>query len=479
MTQTICFESSTNNTSSTSLDINFCDIKNISIPFHLSADEGNVKKIITEFNKDGIIPKIIITSDKVLIDGIDALEASRRLGQTSVLVAVKQSTDDRQLLQLVPSSLLYIHPINSSIYGESEDLNELEKSIQKTNWIEPLIVTFDGERYRIVSGNSRYKVSQKLGIKQVPCEVKVFTSEAEELKFLLAGNIQREKTIEQKVREGWLWEEIEREEAKARMLKGSTAPMENSPGGAVRDIVAKRVGLGSGKTYEHASAAVKEMDDSRDAAPGTVRGDRHRQLKELLSKPRGVDAAYKLVKEKEEPKPTSTKHKPAQSEKWIPKELERIKVTGGEHSGKEATVMVVLSMCAITHIDGSPESKRDQIPFNQMRPLEQPSIPTDKSTSVKEEIRKKQQELGLGSGEQVLPDKQRNEGTAPSEPIQASAINFKTTGDALVTEVAIALLRLSPKQLSEVMRSCGPDFTSTQIEAIYQGLKQQITHKAA
>jgi len=59
----------------------------------------------------------------------------------------------------------------------------------------------------------------------------------------------------QKVQEGLLWEEIEKEKAKQRQSCGQggvllmdTVPQANK--GAVRDIIAKKVDVGSGRTYD-------------------------------------------------------------------------------------------------------------------------------------------------------------------------------------------------------------------------------------
>jgi hypothetical protein len=113
-------------------------------------------------------------------------------------------------------------------------------------------------------------------------------TEEEKLVILLTGNVQREKTIEVKVREAWLWEEIYKTQAKARMGK------KGSGQGAARDLIAKQVGLGSGVTYERASAAVKAMEGNHPMAD---------QIKEIVTSPTGkVSKAYKLIQEDKEEK---------------------------------------------------------------------------------------------------------------------------------------------------------------------------------
>ncbi|MFN6572350.1 ParB N-terminal domain-containing protein [Dendronalium sp. ChiSLP03b] len=455
---------------------NPCDIR---ILENISADEIEVGKVISAYHADGIIPDIIATENWELIEGINALEAAIRLNQQVVMVKVRQENKShiKRNLTLLSTSLLYTHPLNSSIYGEREDLTRLKQSIAETGWIKPLVVTpdADGKRYRVVDGNSCFKVCVELQIAEVWVEIKEFKNEQEELKALLAGNVAREKTIEQKVREGQLWEQIERCEAKSRQGRAGEGQ------GTTRDIIAKRVGLGSGVNYEHAAAAVKTLDETND--PGL-----RSQLKIALSKPRGVDAAYKLVAEGRRTTVATTGGTPARhclqkaegrgQKRWIPKELERVKIIDGPHKGKNATVRVLTGICAIVHVDGTPDPKREQIPFNQMEALEEEA--QKPITSVTQESKQKQQELGLGKRrEQVLPDLARNTGVKPEEQLQASATNLNVAGDALVGEVAIALLKLSPKQMSEVMLRVGPDLSVPQLEAIWQALGDRLAHKAA
>ncbi|QKQ75570.1 hypothetical protein [Nostoc sp. TCL240-02] len=438
----------------------------IRIPTHLEIDEAAVTKVVSRFQADGIIPDIIVTESGELIEGIEAIEAAKRLDQQMVMVAVRPPLQvSESLLTSISAELLYVHPLNASIYGDKEDLSYLKSAIASTGWIKPLVATPDGqERYRIVSGNSCFKVGCELGRKEFSVELKIFNSEQEELKTLLAGNVGREKTIEQKVREGLLWEKIEREEAKARQGRAGAGQ------GTTRDVIAKLVGLGSGVNYEHAVAAVREMDESKDAPSGSVQHHRHQQFKQLLSRPRGVDAAYKLVKESAPPS-AGTNHS-----RWTPKEFERVKITGGTHKGSIATVRVITGpFSSICHIDGTPENKREQVPFNQMEAMSQAAPPT----SVKQELKQKQQAAGFGKGEQLFKESDRNEGHSPEQQLSASITNINAIGEVQVTEMAIALLSLTSKQLFEVMSKARPDFSTSQLEAIWKALEKSLAHKAA
>ncbi|BBD69554.1 hypothetical protein NIES4072_31130 [Nostoc commune NIES-4072] len=445
-----------------------CNPYLIRIPASLSIDEIEVSKVISSFQADGMIPDIIISEDGELIEGIDALEAAKRLEQQMVMVVIASSTKPQIDIKWIPIELLDPHPINSQIYGESEDVTTLAESITKNGLQE--IFTLKPEengRYTIIHGHRRRLACLKAGIKVVPSKLKNFSTTEDELAALLSGNEYREKTIEQKVREGLLWEKIEQEEAKLRQGRAGQGV------GATRDIIAKRVGLGSGVNYEHAVAALKEMDGSKDAPIGSVQHHRHQQFKQLLSRPRGVDAAYKLIKESAPLATAEINHK-----RWTPKEFERVKIKDGPYKGHLATVRVVTgAFSAVCHIDGTPEDKRYQIAFNQMEAIPEVTKPP---TSVKQELNQKQEELGFGRGKrsQLLPEVSRNQGP-PVEQQSATITNLNTTGDVLACEVAIALLKLTPKQMYEVMCKVEPELDASRLEAIWKALEKSLAHKAA
>lgn len=158
------------------------------------------------------------------------------------------------------------HPKNTEIYGE-EDVRELAEKIKESGWIKPIVMTTD---CIIISGHRRIKACELLGIEEVEYEIIHFNNENEELERLLLENQSREKTNEQKIREGLIWEEVVKEKARLRKLstlKNNDVDKENFPQqekGQTRDIVAEKVGIGSGKTYESAKKVVKEIDKLKD-----------------------------------------------------------------------------------------------------------------------------------------------------------------------------------------------------------------------
>lgn len=435
-----------------------CDPHAIKVPSNLSADEHEVEKVISSFQTDGNIPDIIISESGELIEGIAALESAIRLEQKIVMVQVASSTKPQINIEWIPVELIDPHPINAQIYGESEDVTTLAESIATNGLQEIFTLKREGERYTIIHGHRRRLACLKAGIKTVPAKLKNFSTTEDELAALLSGNQYREKSIEQKSREYLVWLEIEKERAKSRQGRSGEGQ------GTTRDIIAKLVGLGSGVNAEHAIACVKALDETNGAPEGSVRHQQHQQLKQLLSRTRGVDAAYKLIKP-ELPPPFN------QTKRWIPKILDKVKIIAGPHKGAAATVRAITGISAICHIDGTPEEKRHQIAFNQMEAL------SVAPTSVTQELKQKQKESGLRGREQLLPDKNRNEGFNTAE--QPALLLTLTSDEIAVAEIAEKILKLSTKQLYEVMCKIEPKLDTASLNAIWKALEKSLAHKAA
>src|SRR5690348_16662369 len=93
------------------------------------------------------------------------------------------------------------HPRQTAIYGE-EDVTDLLIDLQASHWIKPLVIT---QKDIIISGHRRWKAALALEWKTVPVERSVFGSSLEEVEALLLENRYREKTPEQRAREGYEW----------------------------------------------------------------------------------------------------------------------------------------------------------------------------------------------------------------------------------------------------------------------------------
>ncbi|HEX3640138.1 MAG TPA: ParB N-terminal domain-containing protein [Ktedonobacteraceae bacterium] len=196
-----------------------------------------------------------------------------------------------ELAQEIDISLLQPHPRNVEIYGD-EDITALQQSIQESGWIKPLTVN---PEYMVISGHRRYQAAKRLGYTELPVVIEKFASEEAEMERLLRENENRGKTPEQQIREGMTWEPIEEEKAKKRQGKQKDATsrkiFREVADSDVRDVIARRVGLGSGKTYEKGKEIVQYMDEAL--------SERSDILKMTLND-ESINAAHKLLKKYEQ-----------------------------------------------------------------------------------------------------------------------------------------------------------------------------------
>lgn len=161
-------------------------------------------------------------------------------------------------IQWVDINLLTPHPNNTKIYGENENIDDLAQSIAESGWMKPLTANRKG---MLLGGHRRHKAGKKLGWTKVPVIFETFDSPEAEMERLLRENENRDKTSEQQIREGMTWEPIEVLKAKARQgYESSHGNISTTENGAVRDIIARRVGLGSGKNYEKGKTVVERID---------------------------------------------------------------------------------------------------------------------------------------------------------------------------------------------------------------------------
>jgi ParB family chromosome partitioning protein len=169
-------------------------------------------------------------------------------------------TPSNVVIEQIDINLLKPHPRNVEIYGD-EDVMELQQSIAESGWIKPLTVT---PEYVVVSGHRRFRVAMALGYTALPVVIEVFASPEAEIERLLRENENRGKTPEQQIREGMTWEDVEKGKGRHggdRKSEGFSSekifPLDD---GRISDIIARRVGLGSGKTYEKGKDVVERID---------------------------------------------------------------------------------------------------------------------------------------------------------------------------------------------------------------------------
>jgi hypothetical protein len=105
-----------------------------------------------------------------------------------------------EYIRHMPPQLLRAHPINEKIYGSEIVDPNLLQSISEGGIIEELQITAD---YIVVSGHRRRACAIELGLESVPVRIRYDLDTDEKVVWALieANRTQRDKTLEQKVRE--------------------------------------------------------------------------------------------------------------------------------------------------------------------------------------------------------------------------------------------------------------------------------------
>jgi ParB-like chromosome segregation protein Spo0J len=206
------------------------------------------------------------------------------------------SQADYQIQELVP------HPVNREIYGplDQREVEDLKESIREYGLQKPLVVRPNPEEgtFTIIAGHRRFQAMKELGFSHVPATISETDNEAGEVIEIILDNQYRQKTNEQRIREGIALEEAEKQKAKARQAGEDTGER-----GAVRDLIAARIGM-SGKTFEKGKKVVQEMDEIEDEeAKDEVRAKLNKSVSSAAQKaeeepepPAGYPAYWKDLK---------------------------------------------------------------------------------------------------------------------------------------------------------------------------------------
>ncbi len=83
------------------------------------------------------------------------------------------------------------NPLQPRLKFNQESIEELANSIRESGVLQPVIVVPDGERYRIIVGERRWRAAQKVGLKKIPALIRSLPN-VQQLETSLAENLQRE-----------------------------------------------------------------------------------------------------------------------------------------------------------------------------------------------------------------------------------------------------------------------------------------------
>ena len=157
--------------------------------------------------------------------------------------------------------------IKNRIRENMGDIEKLAESIKKHGLLQPIVVTPDNV---LIVGERRIKAVTKLGATCIEARIMELTDFEQQLQCEIDENeCRKEFTFEERVKYGRELEQIEKLKAEERKLstlkQNANTVREKFPAreyeGRVRDIVAAKVGFGSGKQYEKVKTIVDESPE--------------------------------------------------------------------------------------------------------------------------------------------------------------------------------------------------------------------------
>src|SRR3954469_18093404 len=98
--------------------------------------------------------------------------------------------DPSERIQKLDASVVDPNPDQPRQHFDQEALEELASSIKQHGILQPLVVSPEGARYRIIAGERRWRAAKLAGLKQVPTIVRS-AKELEQLELAIIENVQR------------------------------------------------------------------------------------------------------------------------------------------------------------------------------------------------------------------------------------------------------------------------------------------------
>lgn len=83
------------------------------------------------------------------------------------------------------------NPLQPRLKFAQESIDELALSIKESGILQPIVVTPEGDHYKIIIGERRWLAAQKIGLKKIPAIVRSMTKE-KQIEASLIENLQRE-----------------------------------------------------------------------------------------------------------------------------------------------------------------------------------------------------------------------------------------------------------------------------------------------
>ena len=124
--------------------------------------------------------------------GLDALLADARI----------PTSDGKSGVMMLPVDQIRPDPRQPRREIDAAAVDELAKSLQHQGVLQPVLVRKDGNRYRLIAGERRWRAAQKAGLKELPALLREAT-DGEAFELALVENLQREDLKPLELAEGY------------------------------------------------------------------------------------------------------------------------------------------------------------------------------------------------------------------------------------------------------------------------------------
>ncbi len=198
-------------------------------------------------------------------------------------------------IRLLPTEQLRPNRFSLATYGDPElevAADGLLESIRMSGVLVPLVVTEENGHFEIISGHRRFACARKLGLIELPCEVKKIPRGIARRRAVIDYNRQRRKTFSQLMREADALEALLTPQARSRRhsnLRTGTNQTDrrNSDDrrGRTDQTIAQIIGIGGKDLYRQARAVWKAANQ------GDIRA--RSNLTQLDDGTKSTHAAYK------------------------------------------------------------------------------------------------------------------------------------------------------------------------------------------
>ena len=164
--------------------------------------------------------------------------------------------------------------IKDRIRKDFGNIQELADDIKENGLINPPVITPD--TYELITGERRIRAMKLLGYEQIEVRPMAVKDAEHQLNLEISENEARKDFSKaERIDYARRLERIESLKAEKRMKTGKVPPMEIFPQGTTRDIVASKLGIGSGRQYEKEKYIVENQksltpEDFADWDEGTL-----------------------------------------------------------------------------------------------------------------------------------------------------------------------------------------------------------------